>query len=145
MNAINELEALAPEDTIITLPDGQSIKLRPLVVRQLAPFARALREIPEDVLAGIIAANVDALAIVECAPHLARAISIATGIDEERLLDWEPDVLLELGVGVVEVNGDFFVRRLTPMLVSVASRLMTALGERSSSASSNLATDAVKS
>lgn len=146
VDAVSELEKLCRiEDVTKALSTGDKVVARPMVVRQLAPFARALREIPEDVIAGLVAQRFDALSIAESLPAIAKALHVATGMDEDKLLDMGLDDLLLVATAVIEVNADFFLKRLTPVLEGAVSRLTEVLGAKFSSDSSTPATDATTS
>ncbi len=51
------------------------------------------------------------------------ATAIGAGVDRAWLEDQTPDVLAELAAKVLEVNTDFFVRRVLPVIQGAADRL----------------------
>jgi hypothetical protein len=139
MNPIEELEQVCPEARKVVLRCGEK-SIMPLKVRQLAPFARALRDIPEDVITGLISGRFDALEMAECTPQLVDALHAATGVPADELLDYELDDLIGLAIATIEVNADFFLRRLAPMLNEATSQISAMAGHVPSNGSLNPAT-----
>ncbi len=123
------------------------IEVRPLVVRQLSPFAKALKKLPDDVIAGLSTGSINPLAIAEHCDVFAEAVAIATFTDVKTIGDMLPDRLVNLVGAVLEVNLDFFVRHLAPALndrmgrvTARGQRLIAVAGSMSSSGSSSMDT-----
>lgn len=85
-----------------------SVTVRPLTLRQLPAFSRAVTPILPWLLAGQIVA-----AITEDLDALLATISVATGIPVADLPE-DAAEFVDLASAVVEVNVDFFTRRLLP-------------------------------
>lgn len=132
---MDELDTLVP-----TARTVEGIGVKPLVVRQISPFAKALKKLPPDILAGVETGVVDFAAIAEHCDVFAEAVAIATDTKREQIGDLHPDALVALVGAVLEVNLDFFVRRLAPQLQALAAvgeQLVQRVGLTSSSASSS--------
>lgn len=137
---MDELDTLIP-----TARTVEGIEVKPLVVRQISPFTKALKKLPQDVLTGIETGVVDFTAIAEHCDVFAEAVAIATDAKRERIGDLHPDALVALVGAVLEVNLDFFVRRLAPQLQALTvmgERLVQRVGLMSSSGSSSTDTGA---
>lgn len=84
------------------------VEVRPLTLRQLPAFSRAVGPVLPLLLAGQIVA-----AITEDLDAVLAAVSAATGIPVSELPE-DPAAFVELASAVLEVNVDFFTRRLLP-------------------------------
>lgn len=128
-------------DTLIAVPRVvEGIEVKPLVVRQISPFTKALKNLPGDILVGVEAGAVDFTAVAEHCDVFVEAVAIATDTKREQIGDLHPDQLVALVSAVLAVNLDFFVRRLVPQLQALAAvgeQLVQQVGPMSSSASSN--------
>ncbi len=138
----DDLEALAPVPKRVTIA-GRDIDLLPLRIRQLPAFSRAVSKagplLAEGRLMEALAA--DGEGVID-------AVAIAAGVDREWLDTLYPDDFLELAAAVVEVNLDFFGRRLRPALEAAQERLAKAMisaGERSSLGSAGEDTGSTRS
>ncbi|WP_062196542.1 DUF6631 family protein [Caldimonas taiwanensis] len=98
--------------------DPRGICIEPIKVRDLPRFLRAVEPIAADLAAGDIAG-----ALIRHAEALIEATAIGAGVDRAWLEDQTPDVLADLVARVLEVNGDFFVRRVLPQVTAAAERL----------------------
>lgn len=124
-SAVAGLEALAPGETTVVIAE-KSVTIRPMRLRQVAPVTRALARIPTDAWDAVMA--VDVLTLGPHVDHLADALAAAIDEPMDWVLELEPDDFVDLATRVVEVNADFFVRRLAPRLTTVTARL-TAFGQ----------------
>jgi hypothetical protein len=118
---MSELEAvlgLAPSATV-TLA-GEAVEVRPLTLRQVGPFARAMAPL-DGVDLG------DIMAVVRPTEEVVEAVAIATGRDREWLWGLSPVELITLAGIVVEVNARFFGATLLPALTQAAARIEQAL------------------
>lgn len=102
----------------MTQLDPRGIAVTPIKVRDLPRFLKAVQPIAADLAAGDIAGalmrNIDAVIDATC---------IGASVDRAWLEDQTPDVLAELAARVLEVNADFFVRRVLPAIQGAADRL----------------------
>jgi hypothetical protein len=115
-------------DTYINEPTlcqvgGKQIAVSPLKVRQIPAFTRAISPVMGPLMAGDILT-----AIAIAGDDLVRALSIATGEPVDWLGDLEADAFVKLASTVLEINADFFVRRLTPEITRVSESLSKILG-----------------
>ncbi len=118
---MSELEAVlglaAPATVTIA---GESVEIRPLTLRQLGPFARAMAPL-DGVDLG------DPLAVARHVEEIVEAVSIAAGRDRDWLWGLSPADLVTLAGLVVEVNARFFGATLVPALTQAAQRIERAL------------------
>jgi hypothetical protein len=120
---------------------GQPVIVRPLVVAQLPYFLRALRPIMGALQAGKVGAPaqlawlladepdavLDALAValaqLPLNPGDKVALEVAIATRRDWLAGQQMDALLELLVSVVEVNADFFIQKMAPLMVTAQARM----------------------
>lgn len=95
---------------------GQAIEVRPLTLRQLGPFTRAMEP-----LGGLDLGDV--MAIARHTEAVVEAIAVATGRDLEWLWGLSPEDLVVLAGAVVEVNARFFSRTLAPAIAQALARV----------------------
>lgn len=112
---------------------GLGLPLAPLTVGELPAFLRAVKPILGHLAAGRIAD-----ACLEDAEAVIAATAIGARIDRAWLEAQTPEVLVEHLTDVVEANGDFFARRLTPALIRAAERMSALFGVMSTPDSSGL-------
>jgi hypothetical protein len=102
----------------MTQIDPRGVAVAPIKVRDLPRFLRAIEPIAAELQAGDIAGalmrNIDA--VIE-------ATVIGACVERAWLEEQTPDVLATLAARVLEVNADFFVRRVLPVVTAAAERL----------------------
>lgn len=145
MNDLEELGALAPTPRELTIA-GATLEVLPLRVGQIPPFLRAAGPL----IAEIGLAQPDWIYLFsEHGERLIEAIGIAVGRPAAWVAALEGDEAIRLAAAVLEVNADFFIRRMAPAMVGLAQALERALpaaaGPAPSSASSATATAATTS
>lgn len=118
---LDELDALADTPLTVTV-GGRSLAITPVRVAELPAMLRACEPIFAQLAGGDVAAallhNPDAaIAAIAVGARLSRADIDALGLDE----------LIELGGAVLQVNADFFARRLAPAFVSASEKVAKAL------------------
>ena len=114
--------------------DPHGIAVSPIKVRDLPRFLKAVEPIAAELAAGDVAG-----ALMRHADAVIEATAIGAGVDRAWLEDQTPDVLAELAAKVLEVNADFFVRRVLPVIQGAADRLaQTASGGTSGSPPSSM-------
>lgn len=107
----------------VCLVGGKQIAVRPLKIKQIPAFTRAVAPVM-----GLLTGG-DLLSAVGIAgDDLIKAVSIATHEPVEWLGDLEADDFVKLASTVLEVNADFFVRRLTPEINRASASLTRILG-----------------
>lgn len=122
---VDDLETWTPTPRPVSVA-GERLEILPIRAKNLARFARAAAPIQTQLMAGDLQA---ALAL-----HGDRVIELAA-IGAERDPDWVgelyPDELLKLAGVVVEVNADFFARRVLPAARAAAQAITEAVRKAS--------------
>lgn len=124
-----ELGALLREGSEI-LVGGRLVKVRPITMRQLSPFARAVMPMAQAIRAegtGALGAldltQVNWLELVTWhGADCISAASIATDQPEEWVGELDAAEMVLLLSEIVKVNADFFVRRLVPAINTALGR-----------------------
>jgi hypothetical protein len=98
--------------------ESQSIEIAPVKVRDLPRFLKAIEPIAQELSAGDIAG-----ALMRHADAVIEATCVGAGVERAWLEEQTADVLAELAAKVLEVNADFFVRRVLPVVTAAADRL----------------------
>lgn len=101
------LADFVPLERRVALRSG-TLTVRPLTLRQLPAFSRAVQPVLPWLLAGQIVA-----ALTEDGDAVIAAIAAATGLAAQDMPE-DPAEFVALAGAVIEVNVDFFTRRLLP-------------------------------
>jgi hypothetical protein len=110
------LEVIAPATRRVMF-EGHDLVIAPLTVGQLPAVARALRGID-------LSGGIDVLELIaEHGERVAEAIAVAACVDLEIVQRAEVDEFLTLATAVIEVNADFFARRVAPALSGAFTRV----------------------
>lgn len=120
----------------VTISTGK-LEIRPIMVKELPAFTRAIEPFVQNIMASGNDDDIDVLGMV-MGPNAEKAIdAIAIGarISREVMDALDLDDLVVLAGAVIEVNFDFFIRRVFPRM----SRLTEALMARVAGANSSLA------
>lgn len=113
----DDLAILNPEQKTVDF-NGEQITITPVRMGNLQAFTAVMRPITKDVIMAL-EGDGDLLMTIELhGNRMIEAVSIGTGISKERLDQCLPDEFLKLAVAVIEINADFFVRRLLPSVVA---------------------------
>jgi len=117
---MGEFDVIEPPASAATF-GGRQLTVAPLKVGQLPAFARAIKPISgavEAIATGRAALTLPAMLdmIADHGEAIIDAVSIASGVPVAELAEATPDQLIELAAVCMEVNADFFARRLTPAL-----------------------------
>jgi len=121
---MDDTEVIAPAGQSVVLGDGGAVRVEPLRVGQLPAFLRAIRPIMEAVRSQDVndPEEIDLMPVFMEAPDaFIDAIGVATGLDRDTLDALGMDDLVALARAVIEVNTDFFVRRVAPLLKEEAA------------------------
>lgn len=122
---MDELETIYQPRAIEVEVGGRTVSVKPLTVGQLPVFARAIRPLAPALQGG----EADWLELIaEHGESVIASVSIATAMTREDLGGLPPDEFVRLAAAVMEVNMDFFVRRLTPAVSAAAEKMMLASG-----------------
>ena len=118
----------------LTLTVGdRTITIAPVKVGDLPAFLRAVEPIARELAAGDIMA-----AVVANAERFIDATAIGAGVDRPWLEAQGVDALIDLASGVLEVNADFFARRVTPALLRATETLAQKMAGTTSSLLSSM-------
>lgn len=122
-----DLDTLDPEPVIAKLK-GVDREIRPVVAvniprlaRAVQPFVDQIFNLPEEILQRPTENAVAAIGfvlelVVAHGERALEAISAATRIPLAEVNELELDELIDLGFKAWEVNSDFFIRKLAPLL-----------------------------
>jgi hypothetical protein len=125
------LETLAAAGLTVEV-GGARLEITPIRVRELPAFARAIGPILADLEGGV-----DLAALLAAHPEaIIAATAIGARLPLEQVNDLALDELLALAFAVLEVNADFFARRIAPALTAGSERLATRLAGLSSTPAS---------
>lgn len=119
----NELETLIPQPVEIEI-GGEKLAIMPLTIGQLTRVMKALKPALADIQGEI---NLTLLA-ADHGETLLSAVSAATGKDVDWLDTLQTDDFTRLAGKLIEVNADFFTRRLLPEITAATSRIEKATG-----------------
>lgn len=101
---------------------GQTVTVTPLRVGQIPAITRALKGLN-------IAGDIDPVELIaEHGDEIIKAVAIATDINVADIQTAAADEFIELATVVFEVNADFFVRRLAPIVGQAMQRVATKTG-----------------
>jgi hypothetical protein len=101
---------------------GEQINVQPLKVGQVPAFARASRGILQD-LDKLNGADGIMELLADHGDDLIAAVSVATGMPVNLVQAIELDEFVGLATAVVQVNADFFTRRLAPTVQSAVATM----------------------
>ena len=117
-----ELDILNAPENKVTF-NGKEITITPIRMGKLQAFTAAVKPIAGD-LVEAIGGNGDMLTTIELhGDKMILAVSIATGLSVDELNDSEADEFVRLASAVIEVNADFFVRKLLPSVRGAVEKM----------------------
>lgn len=119
---IAELETLAPPPEVIVELRGRSMSVSPLMTGELGPMLRACKPIFETLKTGGIEQ-----AFVVNPDAFIDAVAIGARIPRQELDAMPPDEMLLLAGAVWQVNADFFVQRVAPVLIKTMGSVTAGL------------------
>lgn len=119
-----DIEAFIPKEVTVQV-NGEPVTVRPLTMGRIPAFVKAAEPI-KDVLGGGDINLADFLMDEPKNKALINAIRLATGMSEQKLESLTPDTIIELATAILEVNADFFVRRLAPLWRTSLIRVVNA-------------------
>ncbi|WP_124982707.1 hypothetical protein [Ralstonia solanacearum] len=109
---MSDLDKLVPQAFEITLA-GETVSVKPLKVGQMPAFLRAITPVMQQIGGD----GIDWLALFgERGDDLLAAVAIAVGKPRAWVDDLAADEAILLAAKVIEVNADFFTRRVMPKL-----------------------------
>lgn len=116
----DDLNIIEPEGVKVQFA-GQEVVVKPLVVEQIPAISRALKGISISADDDIMDLVINTMA--DSGENLIEAVIIATGIPAETVRKAPVDDFVNLAMTVFEVNADFFVKRLAPMIKTSIDRV----------------------
>lgn len=123
------LEVLAPASTALQFR-GEALSITPLPVGRIPELVRLLRPVLKGLnidaadMAGIeVTPDLVMELVVDHAPALFEAAALCSGQDRERIEGADLADFIALALKVVEVNRDFFIRQIAPLLAGLRGRV----------------------
>jgi len=123
VNEKTELETLIPQPVEIEI-NGETLEIKPLTIGQLTRVMKALKPALADIQGEI---NLTMLA-VDHGDTLLSAVAAATGMDAAWLDKLPTDDFIRLAGNLLEVNADFFTRRVLPEITAAVERIEKTTG-----------------
>lgn len=119
---MKQLDALANVPLAVTV-GGRELAITPIRVAELPAMLRACEPIFALLAGGDVMAS-----LLHDADSAINAIAIGARIPRAELDAFELDELVALGGTVLQVNADFFARRLAPAFIGASQKVAAALG-----------------
>lgn len=119
---------------MLTIEQAQAIHITPVKVKDLPAFLNAVEPVARDLAGGDIIT-----ALSHHAEDVIAATAIGAGVPRAELEEATPDVLVLLATRVMEVNADFFVRQVLPLMTAAAKKIGSISTPSSTSGSSGSA------
>jgi len=122
MGEAEQLSEIAGNGPAVSLDvAGGQVEIRPLRARQFGSVFAALEPISEEFssLIDSVEDGIDAgllVSLLAKGDYIIQALAAATGKPDDFIGDLEADELLQILLAVIEVNADFFTRRLVPVI-----------------------------
>lgn len=133
---MDDLENVLPAEWQVVTVGGELIEVTPLTIGQLPAFTRALRPcLAQFDGAGDGGVDIAAL-LAEHGEHIIEAVAVAVRRPREWVSALPADEFIALAEKIMEVNADFFLRRVLPALTSATQRITSMVGRTPSNASS---------
>lgn len=144
-DASDDLEVLEPAPTEVSYR-GERLEIQPLTIGQLPKFVRIARPVIDMLLDAdldSLAAGADVDLMMDLIDKHGEKVFDAAALITGKPRDWieggDPAEFIALALKFVEVNRDFFTRKLAPLLAARA-KPSSGDGETVSSSSSNTVT-----
>lgn len=125
MEAAKGVDVISPPLGGAVMFAGREIQVRPLTIGQIPGVMRALKGV--DLSRGLDLADVPAL-IADHGEGVMLAVSVATGVTLDEVKASPVDEFVALLTAVIEVNADFFVQRVAPVLNGALARVGQRIG-----------------
>ena len=122
----DELQIITPPETTVMFM-GEEVKVTPVRMGNLQDFTTAVRPIAGDLMEAFNGSG-DMITTIELhTDRMILAVHFGTGVPVEKLKAAMPDEFLALTAAVVEINMDFFVRRLLPSIKTTLDAMKSRL------------------
>ena len=116
---------------ILNVPSGQTlhgITIKAVQMRNLQALATAVQPIVGDVLDAVEGRGDWLALVVDHTERMCEALRCCSDASAEQIAELPPDQFIELLAIAVELNTDFFIRRLMPAVRTRMESLRTTLG-----------------
>lgn len=133
IEALNELEQLTEKNqTDVTMSTGEVLLISEITIKELPKFAKLVKGlIPKD----LDLDKIDTATIVEMAledmDSLIELVSVSAKLKRDKLDTLGLDDLVLLASAVIEVNVDFFIKKVMPMIGKASKRIEEKLVQQS--------------
>lgn len=122
--AADTFEAIEPRKIAVALSIG-NIEVSPILVKELPAFSRAIEPFLQQILAMGDGDDLDVTEmLIGNMEQAISAVSIGARIHRDTLDQLSLDELVELAGAVIEVNFDFFIKRVIPRVSKLTAALM---------------------
>jgi hypothetical protein len=121
MSESTDLNKIIPSDEPMVIggktitPRTMKVKQLPAVLKAVQPFAGVFKD-------GVQSLDIPTL-LIDHTPNVVELVHQLTGEDKEWVENLELDEMIEVFTKVVEVNLDFFIRKVLPLLSEAMVRL----------------------
>jgi hypothetical protein len=125
-----DFEAFVPKEVTVSV-NGEPVTVRPLTMGKIPAFIKAVEPI-KGVLSFVEGEPLDLTDLLvdpDKNAALLNSLTISTGIATGTLEALTPDTVIELATAVLEVNADFFARRLAPLWRTSLTRVVEAFAK----------------
>jgi hypothetical protein len=137
----DQLEQLLPEPALVKA-GGLDIEIKPLTIGQIPKITKLLKGVPLSLDPETIGSGEYWLGLIgEHGDNIIEVVAVASGQDKNIVSGFPLDDFVKLAVKVIEVNADFFTRKVMPAasqalagLTSLNSSSATATGTATSPA-----------
>lgn len=126
---MNDLDTLINTPRSVTLAGGDSLDIGPLEIRELPAFTRAVEPFIQHAYLheGGNATDLVIHMLTHDVDRLIDMVVVGARIDREKFGRMHGDDLILLATAVVEVNLDFFIRRMLPQINAAMQSLLVRL------------------
>lgn len=125
MSESTDLNKIIPTDEPLTI-GGKTITPRTMKVKQLPAVLKAVQPFAGAFKGGVQSLDIPTL-LIDHTPNVVELVHQLTGEDKEWVENLELDEMIEVFTKVVEVNLDFFIRKVLPLLSGAMARLGSGL------------------
>lgn len=107
----------------VSIGQGREIKIKPITVGAVRDFTLAVKPIASDIMAAVNGSGDLILTLELHADRMIDAVSIGAGLSLDEVRSLQLDDFVRLAAAIIEVNTDFFVKRLLPTVKQEVAEL----------------------
>lgn len=107
----------------VTIGRDRQIQIKPITVGAVRDFTLAVKPIAADVMAAVNGSGDLMLTLELHADRMIDAVSIGAGLPLDEVRGLQLDDFVRLAAAIIEVNTDFFVKRLLPTVKQEVAEL----------------------